>query len=233
MTVITAIVPSTRPQGRFVIEVDGKAAATVSLETIERLRLRTGAPYEPSREAVERDAAVLHVYDRALNMLAARGRAARELRRLLVRKGEAPDLVDLAIERLERAGFLNDEAYARSVARAKAVGQGHSRRRVQQELFRRGVDREVADVAIEETFAEEAVDEDSLVEQAARKKLRSLAALDPAVRDRRLYGFLARRGFDGDAIRRAMKKVTGEEAAGALDAGETDIDAESEGTGPD
>lgn len=226
MSVITAIVPSTRPQGRFVVEVDGKAAATVSLETIERLQLRTGAPYEPSREAVERDAAIFHVYDRALNMLAARGRASRELRRLLVRKGEPADVVDLAIDRLLRVGLLNDEAYARSVARARAVGQGHSKRRVQQELFRRGVDREVADDAIEETFAEEEVDEDALVEQAARKKLRSLASLDPAVRDRRLYAFLARRGFDGDAIRRGMKKVTGEEATAALDAGETELDAD-------
>lgn len=226
MSLITAITPSTRPQGRFVVEVDGKEIATVSLDTIERLQLRTGALFEPAREAVERDAAVLHVYDRAMNMLAARGRASRELRRLLVRKGEPADIVDLAIERLLRVGLLNDEVYARSVARAKAVGQGHSKRRVQQELFRRGVDREVADDAIEETFAEEAVDEDALVEQAARKKLRSLASLEAAVRDRRLYAFLARRGFDGDAIRRGMKKVTGEEAAAALDAEDTEIDAE-------
>jgi regulatory protein len=226
MSVITAIVPSTRSQGRFVIEVDGSPAATVSLETIERLHLRTGAPFEPARDAVERDATILRVYDRALNMLAARGRAERELRRLLVRKGEPADVVDLAIERLLRAGLLNDDAYARAVARAKAVGQGHSKRRVRQELFRRGVDRAVADDAIEETFAEEGVDEDALVEQAVRKKMRSLAALDPAVRDRRLYAFLARRGFDGDAIRRAMKRVTGVEAPGALDATGPDLDAE-------
>ena len=226
MSVITAIVPSSRPQGRFVVDVDGQPAATVAIDTIERLRLRTGAAYEPVREMVERDAAVLRVYDRALSMLAARGRAARELRRLLVRKGEPADVVDLAIERLLRVGLLNDEVYARSVARAKAVGQGHSRRRVQQELFRRGVDREVAELAIDETFAEEAVDEDALVERAARKKLRSLTTLDPAVRDRRLYAFLARRGFGADAIRRAMKHVTGGEAPDALDATEPDLDAE-------
>lgn len=212
MQIITSIVPATRPQGRFVIEVEGKAAATVSLETIERLNLRTGASFEPLREAVERDAAILHVFDRALNMLAARGRASRELRRLLVRKGEAPDLVEVAIERLERAGFLNDEAYARSVARTKAVGQGHSKRRVQQELFRRGVPREVADAAIEETFSEEGVDEDALVEQAARRKLRSLGGLEPAVAQRRLYGFLARRGYDSDAIRRVMRLLMGTSA---------------------
>jgi regulatory protein len=225
MSTITAITPSVRPEGRFAIEVDGARVAVVGLETIERLALRTGAPFDPVRADVERDAAILHVQDRALNMLAARGRASKELRRLLVRKGEAPELVDIVVERLQRAGFLDDEAYARAVARAKAVGQGHSRRRVGQELFRRGVDREVADAAIADTFEEEAVDEESLVERAARKKARSLAGLEPAVRDRRLYAFLARRGFDGDAIRRAMKTVTGEFADAALDATDEDPDA--------
>jgi regulatory protein len=223
--VITAITPSARPQGRFDVEVDGRPAATVSLETIERLGLRTGAPFEAVQPQVERDAAILHVQDRALNMLAARGRASQELRRLLVRKGEAADVVDVVIERLQRAGFLDDQAYARAVARSKGVGQGHSKRRVGQELFRRGVDRDVADAAIAETFEQEAVDEEALVERAARKKLRSLASLDVPTRDRRLYAFLARRGFDGDAIRRAMKRVTGESADAALDAVDEDLEA--------
>jgi regulatory protein len=96
---------------------------------------------------------------------------------------------------------------------------------VGQELFRRGVDRDVADAAIAETFEEEAVDEDLLVERAARKKLRALAGLDAPTRDRRLYAFLARRGFDGDAIRRAMKKVTGESADATLDAVDEDLEA--------
>jgi regulatory protein len=48
------------------------------------------------------------------------------------------------------------------------------------------------------------------VERAARRKLRSLAKLDPATRRRRLYAFLARRGYDGEDIRRTMAAV-GEE----------------------
>ena len=55
-----------------------------------------------------------------------------------------------------------------------------------------------------------------VVERAARKKLRALAPLDPAVRRRRLYAFLARRGYDGEDIRRAMDAV-GEELRGGED----------------
>ena len=87
---------------------------------------------------------------------------------------------------------------------------GQSRRRVQQDLARKGVPRAVSDAAIDAVFADEAVDQRSIVEAAARKKLRSLGKLDPAVRRRRLYGFLARRGYDGEDIRTAMQAV-GEE----------------------
>jgi alanyl-tRNA synthetase len=102
---------------------------------------------------------------------------------------------------------VDDGAYARQVARSRVLGRGDSRRRLQQELSRKGVARDVADEAVAEVFDEEAVDEEALVEAAARKKLRALGALDAATRRRRLWAFLARRGHDGDAIRRVLGRV--------------------------
>ncbi|MEO7713232.1 MAG: RecX family transcriptional regulator, partial [Gemmatimonadaceae bacterium] len=67
--------------------------------------------------------------------------------------------------------------------------------------------RAVTDAAIAMVFEEEGLDQRAVVEETARRKLRSLTKLDPAVRRRRLYGFLARRGFDGDDIRNAMLAV--------------------------
>lgn len=211
MALITAILPSPRKAGRFELVVDGRHEATLSLEAIERLELRVGRGYDDVREAVAREAAALATYDRALNMLALRARSAAELRRSLVRKGEPAPLVDAAIERLHGAGFLDDAAFARQLTRSKTLGAGASRRRVQQELAKRGVARDVSDEAIAEVFEEEGVDEGALVEQAARKKLRTLSKLDPQTRDRRLWAFLARRGYDSDKIRRAIQTVTGDE----------------------
>jgi len=211
MAVITGIVPSPRKPGRFDLLVDGRLEATVSIEIVERLGLATGRAYDGLRAAVEREAAVLATYDRALNMLALRARSARELRRQLVRKGEPADQVDAAVGRLLAAGLLDDGAFARQFARSKAVGAGMSRRRIQQELTRRGVARETGDDAIADVFAEEALDEGAVVEHAARKKLRSLANLDAETRRRRLYAYLARRGYDLDDIRRAIHAVSGAE----------------------
>ena len=150
-------------------------------------------------------------YERALDMLEARARAADELRRLLLKKGEPPHEVDAAIERLRDAGLLDDANFARQLTRSKALGAGLSRRRIQQELTKRGVAREIADGAIEEVFDEEGVDEDVSIERVARKKLRMLAKVDDATRKRRLYGFLARRGYDNDDIQRVLRQVLAED----------------------
>jgi regulatory protein len=211
MAVITGIVASSKKEGRFVLQVDGAAGTTVSLDIIDRLQLRVGREVDeaPAARLVEEGGA-LAAYDRALNMLAFQARSSRELKRRLVQKGEEPSHVDAAVERLVAAGLLDDAEYARQVARSKVAGQGASKRRLQQELFKRGVERGVADAAIGEVMSEEGVDESEVVERFALKKLRSLGALDAPTRRRRLYAYLARRGYDGESIRRAMARVLDE-----------------------
>jgi regulatory protein len=191
-----------------VLGVDGVEIATLSIEAIERLRLGTGGLFDDRTALeVEREAGILETFDRALTMLAARGRASADLRRVLLRKGEPAERVSMAIERLERAGFVDDASFAREFTRSKAVSGGLSKRRVQQELSKRGVARDVSDEAIETVFLEEGVDEGASIERVARKKLRSLSNVDAATRRRRLYSFLARRGYDSDAIGRVLRAV--------------------------
>jgi regulatory protein len=140
-------------------------------------------------------------------MLEVRARGADELKRLLLRKGEPAAEVEAALERLAKAGLIDDASYARQLARTKALGAGLSRRRIQQELSRRGVAREVSSQAISEVFDEEGVDEMAAMEGVARKKLRTLVKLDPPTRKRRLYAFLARRGYDSDDISAVLRRI--------------------------
>ena len=205
---ISAITASARHPGRFEILVDGKDVATLSLDGIERLGLRIGTQYsEALANRVAIEAAALHTFDRALAMLAARPRAARDLERVLVRKGEPAEHVASAVQRLVALGILDDAQFARQFIRAKISGAGLSRRRLQSELWRRGVARDVIDEALSEVMSEDEVDEDAQIAEVAAKKLRTLRSADPAAARRRLYAFLARRGYDGSAIRRVMDSL--------------------------
>lgn len=202
---ITAITASARHPGRFEILVDGDVVATLSLDSIERLGVRIGAAYSESLAIrIGAEAAALHTFDRAVAMLAARPRAARDLERMLVRKGEPAEHVAAAVERLTTLGILDDAQFARQFIRARIAGAGLSRRRLQSELWRRGVARDVIDDALAEVMQEDEVDEDAQIASVAAKKLRTLRSADPAAVRRRLYAFLARRGYESSAIRRVM-----------------------------
>lgn len=146
-------------------------------------------------------------------MLEARARSVADLRRGLIRKGEPEADVDAAIERLRAAGLLDDANFARQLARSKALNAGHSRRRIGQELAKRGVARSVADDAIADVFEDEAVDEAAAIERVAAKKLRTLHGEDAQARRRRLYAFLARRGYAHDDIQRVLARLLADDAA--------------------
>jgi regulatory protein len=148
-------------------------------------------------------------------MLALRARSAADLRRTLVRKGEPPEYVDTAVERLLNAGFLDDAGFARQFARSRVLGAGLSRRRIASELARRGVARDIVSAAIDEVFGEEHVDEEATLERVARKKLGTLSRLDAFTQRRRLYAFLARRGYDADDIGRVVEDLVRTANAGS------------------
>ena len=146
-------------------------------------------------------------YSRSLDMLARAPRSARDLRRRLLLKGESESDVDAAVERLVAAGLLDDAAYARAFVRSKISSQGFSRRRLQQELAKRGVAREISEAAIAEVLHDDDVDEGANIERVARKKLRTLRGLDEETQRRRLYAYLARRGYDVDGVRAVVANL--------------------------
>ena len=127
----------------------------------------------------------------------------------MIQKGEAAERVDQVVDRLLEIGLLNDADFARQLARSK-MSAGASRRRVHQELFKRGVARDVADEAVAEVLADEGLSDADSIERVARKKWATLDGRDAATRRRRLYAFLARRGYDADDVSRMVRQLGSE-----------------------
>src|SRR5262245_10188874 len=98
------------------------------------------------------------VYDQALRLLEFRARSIVELRRKLVQKGAPVSEIDEVIARLTDQKLLDDADFARQFARTKVEGAGASRRRIVQELTRKGVARAIADEAVEGLQESEGID---------------------------------------------------------------------------
>jgi len=193
---------------RYVVEIAGRPSVTVSAELVDRLGLKVGGQVDQALAGrLANQALELAVFDKAVALLAVRARSVRDLSQRLRRVGARPSDIGAAIARLTELGLLNDASFARALAESRVQGGGVSRRRVEQELQRRGVDRTVAQVAVGETLQELNLDEEGAAMIVARKRMRVLKSCDLPTRKQRLIAFLARRGYEPDVVRRVVRAV--------------------------
>ena len=133
----------------------------------------------------------------------------RELERRLLQAGFEPDEVADVLERLERVGLIDDEAFARQVAEHALGVKRSGRRAVVSSLMAAGV----APDLIEATLAD-AGDEEDRAEALARSRASRLGSLDPVKAFSRLTSLLVRRGYSPEVARQAARRAL------ALDASE-------------
>ncbi len=146
-------------------------------------------------------------YNYALNLLGARPYSTSALRKKLIQREYEPADADDAIGRLVDNGLLDDRKYAEQFARSKIVTTGASKRRVQQDLYRKGIKGELATNAIAAVIEDEEIDPAAVIERVAKKKLAQLGDLEPIVIRRRLFAFLARRGYELEDIKGIVARL--------------------------
>jgi regulatory protein len=129
-------------------------------------------PSRPRKKPEPLDEAALYQY--AVGALARQMRTVAELKRLMSRRvepGEAGESkVEAVVTRLLDQRYLDDPAFASTYTRLRQENQSFGKRRVQQELTRKGVQGELAASTIESAYAE--VSEEDLGRRyIARKRI--------------------------------------------------------------
>ena len=170
---------------------------TFAEEVLDNEAIREKALSEVSEEAERR------AIDAALNFLSYRQRTGLEVRRKLASRGFGEGLIEAAMRRLSAVGLIDDEAFVGAYVRDRIAHRPMGVRRMVQELYVKGIPREVALPVIERMLDEEATDERALAERVvAKKKSNTIGeAGDRAVAKRRVRDQLLRRGFDPRVVR--------------------------------
>ncbi|NIJ69641.1 recombination regulator RecX [Xanthomonas sp. 60] len=136
---------------------------------------------------------------RALGLLVRRDHSRRELGRKLVARGIEPEQAQAAVDKLTSEGWQDDERFAEFLVRNRA-NSGYGPRHIQAELGTHGLDSEAISAAMdsyEGDFLDNARD-------LVRRRFGEEGPQDLPQR-RKAADLLARRGFDGDMIRRATR----------------------------
>ncbi len=144
--------------------------------------------------------------NRAVKLLAAKPRSIAELRqRLLEKLWTNEEIVDAVIEKLKEYKYLDDDQFARDLAVSRLRQKPQGKRRLQQSMSQKKLDKEVVATAITEAF--ERLPEAELIDLAIAKRLRLKGAPETREDTKKFYDYLLRQGFSFDLIREKMSEV--------------------------
>jgi regulatory protein len=146
----------------------------------------------------------------ALRFLGVSARTRAEIEQRLRRDEFPPEIVARVVSELGERGYLDDTDFARHWIEDRADRKRYGRTRLAAELDRKGVDRDTARDALD------AIGEDDELRRAtlaagAKWKPDLLRRLDPmALRKERerISGFLRRRGFSWQTIKKVLDSLT-------------------------
>ena len=205
MPTVTDIREQVRDPRRRSIFLDGSYAFSMSIEALLAHPIAVGDHLtEQECHALGEEAELRRAKECLFRALSCRARTDNELRARLRRKQFAEAVIEQAVADLRRLGFVDDRQFAESWVRSRLASGKAGRKRLQQELRARGVDRQV----VEESLA--GVTEESefaLALNVAQRRQERLRDEEPEAQRRRLASFLQRRGFAYEMIDRVLSTI--------------------------
>lgn len=145
--------------------LDGDYAMTVDSDFVAFTGLYENMELDDEAlTSLQREVNARRAFNKASDLLSRRDHSEKELREKLRQKGFSEG-ADEAIERLRGYGYVDDARFAARYAAELQRVKHYGKKRIEQELFRKGVDRAV----IAETLEEMTFDADDLVSLIERK----------------------------------------------------------------
>lgn len=199
---IASLVPSQKVQGRWLLTFeDGTKLKLTDREMVDFSLYQGLDVPEAALEQLKDAAGASQARRRAANILSVRPLSRAELEKRLIEKGESPAHAAAACDDLERLGYLDDGQYAKTLAQYY-VNRGYGPRKVRDELYRRGVPRELWDEALEGLEQNDGALDRFVSSRLGRVK-------DPDRKDlKRVSDALMRRGYAWSDISAALRRYT-------------------------
>ena len=196
---LTAAEP--RRKGLTQLFLDGEAAVKIDTEIFVRSGLKPGDELSDDelRRLIEASDA-RRAQEKALYLWEYRSHSKKELDEKIARTAASKAAAQAAADRMEELGLVDDEAYARELARVLFTRKRYGKMRVKQELRQKGIASELIGELLAEYGGEEEALE-NLREILARKYPNWTQ--DERTR-RRAFAGLQRLGYSYELIRRAM-----------------------------
>lgn len=205
---MTSIRAQTRSPDRVSIFVDGRFAFGIHRDVLLEFELAKGRELTVRRqiELIRRDT-FFKARGAAYGYLSYRDRSAAEIRRRLERDDYDADVIEDVVHVLQEAGLVDDRRFARAYAEDRFRSGGYGPLRVRSDLRKKGVGRAAVDAAIADVFSERGELLGRVRELGAKRWNQLSREADLRKRRKKVYDYLARRGFNYEMVRRIVNEL--------------------------
>jgi regulatory protein len=201
MPTITRLEQQKHDTERVNVYLDDEFAFGINI--MDAVSLRKGQELNEAEIAELRHKdAIVKAADNIANLLSYRPQSTQEIRQKLGKKDYEDVVIEAAIERMTRMGYLDDRSFARFWIESRSRSKPLGKQALTYELRQKGI----ADAIVRELL-EELVDESDAAYQAAEGRVRRFRGSNQRDFKQKLGAFLQRRGFRYDAVNQALTRL--------------------------
>ncbi|MFB0527615.1 MAG: RecX family transcriptional regulator [bacterium] len=203
---ITKIEKQKRRQDLYSLFLDGKYAFHLHKDVLSDLRWKIGQEVDQQEiRRVTRLEELKEARDYAFLLLSYRARSCQEITERLLKKRYERKVVQDVVEELKRLHYLDDRAFAIEWIENR-LREKRGKILIRRELLKKGIEKEVIDDSIAESFEKIATNEDELAWQAIERRIPRYQKLEKSKAYRRIKDFLIRRGFSIETTENTLDK---------------------------
>ena len=197
---ITRLAVQKKNPRRVNVYLDGEFAFGLYRDTAAWLEIGQILTDDKIKKLLDEDQKA-DVYTKALDFISYKPRTVAETRRKLYEAGYDESLINETLSRLSESGLLNDERYAEQWVEERQLLSPRSRRSLEYELHRKGIQDHLIQSAVE------AVDDFQSAYRTAEKRLYRYEGLNKFEFRNKLGNYLAGKGYSYDVIAEVTQKL--------------------------
>lgn len=186
---------------KWKVELDGQFAFVLYKKELSRFGIeQDGELSEELYEQIKKEVVLKRAKLRAMHLLTDMARTESQLRDKLKRNMYPDDVIAQAIDYVKSFGYINDDQYTENFILSKM--ETKSRKEIYALLLKKGLSSEQIDRAFEICY-EKGGEQEAIRQLIRKRRVDILHASDQELH--KLYGYLARKGFQYDDIRQVIQ----------------------------
>ncbi|MGR6898828.1 recombination regulator RecX [Rummeliibacillus sp. BSL5] len=203
--VITKISAQKRNQERYNIFLNEEYAFSVDEGILIQYGLTKGKVLDSLMvEEIAFDDEIQRAFNRSLSYLSYQMRSEHEVRQKLKGLEFGDAVIQEALQKLKKLGFLNDESYSRALVETKKKTAKKGPRAIKMDLKKRGIEENLQQRVLDE-FSED--EQAKIAKQLAEKVVRSEHRKTPVQIKQKIQDLLLRKGYSYSICERVIEQL--------------------------